>query len=353
MTRGAELNQVFVFTRPAEIPDPAPGTGPAPELARHEQLERERGGHQPIPAARRPEPSRRDARAVLRDVLDRGTGDESATTTLRRALADADHLAGLHAIWEGETAGLRRERYRSCVAAALPAGRDPAELDTPQATWLWRTLRAAETAGLDITAVVRAGGQRAVARRRPGPRLRPGLAHPPRHRPGNPCPPLPWSARSRPAAGTGSATSPRSPPPWTTGRPASASSPPSTPPPGPPQPSDRFPMTRSTGSTGRPAPLTSAPTASSTDGTTTPSPSAQNPPATPPRKEPPGTPPGPPSPGPTSTTCPAPRRSTPSHARHLCRRDSLGATARRRRTPTGTGRRPRHANRHYAVNRRG
>ena len=141
MTRGAALNRAFVFTRPAEVPDPAPGTVPAPELARHEQLERERGGHQLIPARSARNLHARDARAVLRDVLDRGTSDESATTTLRRALADADHLAGLLAIWEGETAGLRRQRYRGCVAAALPAGRDPAELDTPQATWLWRTLR--------------------------------------------------------------------------------------------------------------------------------------------------------------------------------------------------------------------
>ena len=161
MTRGAALNRAFVFTRPAEIPDPAPGTLPAPELARHEQLERERGGHQLIPARGARNLHTRDARAVLRDVLDRATGDESATTTLRRALTDADHLAILHAIWDGETAGLHRERYRSCVAAALPPGRDPAELDTPQATWLWRTLRAAETAGLDITAVV----QRAVSER--------------------------------------------------------------------------------------------------------------------------------------------------------------------------------------------
>jgi hypothetical protein len=111
------------------------------------------------PARDLQKPHARDARAVLRDVPDRSADDESATTTLRRALTDADHLAALHAIWQSETAGPRRERYRSCIATALPAGRDPAELDTPQATWLWRTLRAAETAGHDITEVVqRAGG---------------------------------------------------------------------------------------------------------------------------------------------------------------------------------------------------
>ena len=195
MTRGAALNRAFVFTRPAQIPDPAPGTVPAPELARHEQLERERGGHQLIPSRSARNLHARDARAVLRDVLDRGASDESATTTLRRALADADHLAGLLAIWEGETAGLRRERYRSCVAAALPAGCDPAELDTPQATWLWRTLRAAETAGHDITeAVERAVSERSPAGARDLPsvldsRLRRAIG------PATPAPPLPWSAQ--------------------------------------------------------------------------------------------------------------------------------------------------------------
>ena len=195
MTRGAALNRAFVFTRPAQIPDPAPGTVPAPELARHEQLERERGGYQLIPARGARNLHARDARAVLRDVLDRGAADESATTTLRRALADADHLAVLHAIWEGETAGLRHERYRNCVAAALPAGRDPAELDTPQATWLWRTLRAAETAGHDITEVAgRAVKERSLAGARDLPsvldsRIRRAIG------PATPAPPLPWSAQ--------------------------------------------------------------------------------------------------------------------------------------------------------------
>ena len=191
--RGA--NRAFVFTRPAEVPDPAPGTVPAPELARHEQQQRERGGHPLMPASDARNLHARDARAVLRDVLERDADDTSATTTLRRALADADHLAALHAIWQGETAGLRRDRYRSCVAAALPAGHDPAELDTPQATWLWRTLRAAEAAGHDITAVVqRAVSERSLAGARDLPsvldsRIRRAIG------PATPAPLLPWSAQ--------------------------------------------------------------------------------------------------------------------------------------------------------------
>jgi hypothetical protein len=53
----------------------------------------------------------------------------------------------------GETARLHAERYRQVIRAALPAGYEPDKLDSHQATWLWRTMRAAEEAGLDIAAV--------------------------------------------------------------------------------------------------------------------------------------------------------------------------------------------------------
>jgi hypothetical protein len=156
MTRGAESNRVFAFTISRNVPDPSPGTCPAPELARHERLEPERAG---LPAQPRAEtragPQPRDALAVLADVLVRDGSEASATETLRQALADADNLAVLNAVWQGETAGLKRARYREIVEAALPPNHDPAELDTRQARWLWRTMRAAETAGLDVEAVTR------------------------------------------------------------------------------------------------------------------------------------------------------------------------------------------------------
>ena len=304
MTRGAALNRAFVFTRPTEVPDPAPGTVPAPELARHQQLERERGGHQLIPARSARNLHAHDARAVLRDVLDRSADDESATTTLQRALADADHLAALHAIWEGETAGLRRERYRSCVAAALPPGRDPAELDTPQATWLWRTLRAAETAGHDITEVVRqAVRDRSLAGARDLPsvldsRLRRAIG------PATPAPPLPWSAQVPVCSGErqrylteiaaamddrktriGEFAAEHSPA-WATAALG-------------PVPDD--PLNRLDWQT-RAAHIGAYRELYGWDHDT--EPACRSPPVTPRRKEPPGTPPGPPSPKPTSTTCP-------------------------------------------------
>ena len=58
-------------------------------------------------------------------------------------------------MWQGETAGLQAERYRSLVVAALPARYATEDLTSHQATWLWRTLRAAESAGLDVSDVVR------------------------------------------------------------------------------------------------------------------------------------------------------------------------------------------------------
>jgi conjugative relaxase-like TrwC/TraI family protein len=155
MTRGADCNQVFAFTRPRNLPEPQPGTRPAPELARHAQVQRERAGQPPDPRVPPDMPEPRDALAVLADVLQRDGSQQSATSTRRQALADADHLATLNAIWQGETSALTTQRYRSCVAAALPAGHDPAELDTPHATWLWRTLRAAEAAGHNADEVVR------------------------------------------------------------------------------------------------------------------------------------------------------------------------------------------------------
>jgi hypothetical protein len=75
-----------------------------------------------------------------------------ATQTRNQALTDADHLALLHAIWTAETARARDQRYHDLLMAALPPGyrREPGH----QARWLWRTLRAAELAGLDPAGVL-------------------------------------------------------------------------------------------------------------------------------------------------------------------------------------------------------
>jgi hypothetical protein len=154
MTRGTDANLAFVFTTPPKVADPQPGTRPAPELDRYERRRREREGF--LPACRAPEPGSpdpREALAVLADVLGRDGAELSASETRRRNLANADHLGILNTIWTAEIRGVRDDRYRELVMAALPPGhRQPLSY---QARWLFRTLHAAELAGLDPPEVTR------------------------------------------------------------------------------------------------------------------------------------------------------------------------------------------------------
>ena len=90
---------------------------------------------------------------MLADVLSRDGAEQSASAIRQRNLANADHLATLHAIWAAETGNARYGRYRDLVAAALPPGhRQPL---SHQSRWLYRTLHAAELAGLDPAEVIR------------------------------------------------------------------------------------------------------------------------------------------------------------------------------------------------------
>jgi hypothetical protein len=149
LTRGTDVNLAYVFTRSLTTADPAPGSKPAPELARYDKIYAERGGH-PAPAT---EPAPPDtALDVLSAVLDHDGQQISATQTRNQALADADHLAVLHAIWAAETTAAREQHYRALLMNALPPGHraQPGH----QARWLWRTLRAAELAGLEPAQVL-------------------------------------------------------------------------------------------------------------------------------------------------------------------------------------------------------
>ncbi len=86
--------------------------------------------------------------------MDRDGQQLSATQTWNQALADADHLALLNAIWTTETAPARQQRYKDLLLGALPPGyrTEPGH----QARWLWRTPRAAELAGLDPAQILAA-----------------------------------------------------------------------------------------------------------------------------------------------------------------------------------------------------
>ncbi len=103
-----------------------------------------------------------EALAVLAAVVRRDGQEVSATSTRLRNLANADHLAILNAIWTAETSEARERRYRGLLTEALPPRYRDA-LDQ-KAKWLWRTLRAAELAGLDAQQVIStAVGERSLA----------------------------------------------------------------------------------------------------------------------------------------------------------------------------------------------
>ena len=149
LSRGTDANYAYVFTTSPKRADPVPGPRPAPELARYDQIQAERDGVR-APVTRPAAPGA--ALGVLAGVLDRDGQQHSATQTRQQALADADHLAVLHAIWTAETAPACQQRYRDLLAAALPP--EHRRGTSHQARWLWRTLRAAELAGLDPAQVL-------------------------------------------------------------------------------------------------------------------------------------------------------------------------------------------------------
>jgi len=187
LSRGTEVNLAYVLTVSPKLADPMPGPRPAPELARYD---RRAAG----PAAQ-PDPATaiREALAVLANVLDRDGQQRSASQIRNQALSDADHLALLHAIWAAETTPARHRRYQDLLMATLPPGyrTEPGH----QARWLWRTLHAAELAGLDPGRVLaEAVSERDLARARDVPavidaRLRYRLGTP------VPLPAAPWSAQ--------------------------------------------------------------------------------------------------------------------------------------------------------------
>jgi TrwC relaxase/AAA domain len=154
MTRGTDANLAFVFTTPPKVADPQPGVRPAVELDRYDRVRSARAGCPPPPiACEQPDDAgQREPIAVLADVLGCNGAEVSASAIRWHNLANADHLGVLHAIWTAETTIARHDRYRELVMAALPPGhRQPL---SHQARWLFRTLHAAELAGLDPAEVI-------------------------------------------------------------------------------------------------------------------------------------------------------------------------------------------------------
>ena len=183
LSRGTDTNVAYVFTVSPKLADPVPGPRPAPELARYDRLTAQHPGE---PAATAPGTT--DALAALAGGLDRDGQQLSASQNWQQALANADYLAVLNAIWTAETTPGRQQHYRDLLLAHLPPEyrREPGH----QARWLWRTLRSADWSAWT-----------------------PGKYWPPRSANGTWPASATWLPSSMPASGTGSG-------PWSRARPA-------------------------------------------------------------------------------------------------------------------------------------
>jgi len=162
MSRGRHANYAYCVTDYPRAADIRPGSRPAPELQRTQRLGRE---HAALPAG---EPPATDALApaqdpvsVLARVLARDGSELSATETLQHELSRADHLGVLGAIWDDLACQAQAARFEQAVHDVLPSGLAERALLDPACTWLWRTLREAEAAGLDGSEIL----QRAAAER--------------------------------------------------------------------------------------------------------------------------------------------------------------------------------------------
>jgi hypothetical protein len=105
----------YVFTISPRRADLAPGPRLAPELARYDRITAGRNSQPAAVAA-----GTRDALPVLAGVLDRDGQQLSASQTRQQALADADHLAILHATWTNQTTAAREQHYRDLLIDRLP-----------------------------------------------------------------------------------------------------------------------------------------------------------------------------------------------------------------------------------------
>ena len=162
MSRGRDANYAYCITPNPRTADINVGSRPAPELGRVRRLDRE---HQGLPDAESQSDDTPtlavDPIAVLAGILTRDGGQLTAIDTLDRELSRADHLAVLGGIWDDLTRRAQHARFERALRSALPAHQADQALADPACTWLWRTLREAEAAGLD-------GGQRlrqAIAQR--------------------------------------------------------------------------------------------------------------------------------------------------------------------------------------------
>jgi AAA domain/TrwC relaxase len=157
MTRGRWSN-IALVQRIARMADPNPKTRPDPELARAEAVERERLGLPAKELSAEEEAERtldeREPIAIMAESLAREDAEDSAVEYGRRAMANADHTGVLGSRWDELANTADKARFTVLYMDALPDGfKAP---PTKAQTWLWRSLRQAEYAGMDAGEVLRA-----------------------------------------------------------------------------------------------------------------------------------------------------------------------------------------------------
>jgi conjugative relaxase-like TrwC/TraI family protein len=148
MSRGAAGNFAFAATDEPALPTGTPAS--APEVARSRALAAERSGDVT------PECLTSSGIGVLGVVLERSGVEQSATETLEQAFSDADSLATLSRIWTDLTAGEYRRRYTAVLREHLGSDQAAEVCADYRYTWLCRTLRAAELAGMSGSRVLTA-----------------------------------------------------------------------------------------------------------------------------------------------------------------------------------------------------
>ena len=153
LTRGAYENTAFTASSSPRAADVKAGVRAAPELARTERLTAEHAGETPVEYEE--EPGVTDPLAVLATVLRLQDTQLSATETRDRAAANADHLGLLAPMWDDASKAIRAGRYRQILAETVPAAHQAGLDESPRATWLFRSLRGAEAAGMNARDVVR------------------------------------------------------------------------------------------------------------------------------------------------------------------------------------------------------
>ena len=155
MSRGRDANHAYCITSHPRAADIRPCSRPAPELDRTKRLDRE---HAALPADQPAADEELPAAhpvSVLAGVLARDGSELSATETLQRELSRADHLGILGGIWDDLSRRAQAAKYEQALHGALPADLAQQALDDPACTWLWRTLREAEAAGVDGAQILR------------------------------------------------------------------------------------------------------------------------------------------------------------------------------------------------------